>query len=375
MDGSPRLVPLVVRQRRTAIKLGSNTPQRMIRHKQSASLGSIQNQLQQHNPTTTTTSSSRSRQSSEDEGVQGPGSDGSSERESHRARDPTRRTIHSSIIPHSPTLAGTQRRPISKITEAQQPLAMESSAEEMTKRLSVDTPRASRSSKTTLRASGPSSSSKASGASSSSPAMTKSSSCSSQDEQYTPKRSSTPLKPAKTNKVLITPAAAAAAAATPMSNSNNKMGLLTPLLSPNQRFISKPLTPNYSKINHSDLELMVNGTDSDVGPSAALFLSGKKERTTSTRGRSTIKKGVGGKEEEATEATSSQRMVERPLVSEESVLVDQGGPHEAGGGAGGKKLKKSGILEKYMANSDELVRSFREIGVGFKALARHSNLP
>ncbi|PLW20029.1 hypothetical protein PCASD_13269 [Puccinia coronata f. sp. avenae] len=367
-----------VRQRRTAIKQGSNTPQRLIRHKQSASLGSIQ-----HTPT----SYSRSRQSSEEEEAaaeRGAEQDGrrhgsSGPSDERRARDPTRRSIRSSTLiasepatPRSPAIIAAtdtaQSRPSSRQTDAR-PL----SPSEL-KRLSGDTPRASRTSKTPSRGSVgskalvPCSPTLPSGLSSS------------QDwAQYTPKRSSggasasaAATKSGRSGKTLITPA-------TPQSHTSKAPHVLTghPLAySPNKRFISRPLTPNHSLVNQSDLELMVNGTDSDVGPSLAL-LSAKKERPAGKRRSVASKKPAAGDCQQ--DAAGRDLPVEEPPAAaalSSSLSPSPSSPSSTATPAppkksAGSRLGKTGILEKYMANSDELVRSFREIGVGFKALSRH----
>ncbi|WAQ83627.1 hypothetical protein PtA15_4A75 [Puccinia triticina] len=314
LDLSPHKL-FAPRQRRTALKpFTNNTPQRLIRHKQSASLGSLQ---------LPTSSTALSRQSSEDEGPSG------SEPEPRAHREPP---------------SDTPRRPSSK-------LGLHTPSER--KRLSCDTPRAARpAAKTPARQ--PKHHPRA-------PSPVRSCSSSSdgrpdQDDEegkeHTPQRrpqptplmlsatTPTPLA-TTTSKTLITPI-------TPTSSSHNNLivaGKINPssaCLSPNKRFINKPLSPVHARIYQSDLESIVNATDSDVRPNPALF-SHKKP----TLGASAAKR-------RRSVAKHPDHLLTSPPAERST-----------------RKMKKTGILEKYMANSDELVRSFKEIGVGFKALSRH----
>ncbi|OAV90745.1 hypothetical protein PTTG_28223 [Puccinia triticina 1-1 BBBD Race 1] len=314
LDLSPHKL-FAPRQRRTALKpFTNNTPQRLIRHKQSASLGSLQ---------LPTSSTALSRQSSEDEGPSG------SEPEPRAHREPP---------------SDTPRRPSSK-------LGLHTPSER--KRLSCDTPRAARpAAKTPARQ--PKHHPRAP-----SPARSCSSSSDGRPDQddeegkeHTPQRrpqptplmlsatTPTPLA-TTTSKTLITPI-------TPTSSSHNNLivaGKINPssaCLSPNKRFINKPLSPVHARIYQSDLESIVNATDSDVRPNPALF-SHKKP----TLGASAAKR-------RRSVAKHPDHLLTSPPAERST-----------------RKMKKTGILEKYMANSDELVRSFKEIGVGFKALSRH----
>jgi hypothetical protein len=190
-----------------------------------------------------------------------------------------------------------------------------------------------------------------------------------------------------TNKTLITPV-------TPTSSKHNNLivaGKLNPSSTPNKKFISKPLSPVHARIYQSDLESIVNATDSDVRPNPALF-SHKKDKSKHRRSVG-VKKSTptttppdddddGDDDDYACDdkplpTTPKQDENEdqlrspppaRPLVGPTPDVLKQsvGTPQHQQ-----RKQKKTGILEKYMANSDELVRSFREIGVGFKALSRH----
>ncbi|KAA1072894.1 hypothetical protein PGTUg99_025638 [Puccinia graminis f. sp. tritici] len=375
-----------VRQRRTAIKPASNTPQRLIRHKQSASLGSIQHQLQL--PTKAHS------QSSEDEGISGSGSADSEREGAQRARDPTRRPIRSSatFTPEPMASTDTPRRPSSRLTQATTPHIVPSSER---KRLSCDTPRATRPSAKT-----PSRNSvhlKLTPQRPASPAKAGSSSSSSHDElmiEQTPRRALSPIKLSSSrasasmtasNKTLITPV-------TPTSSKHNNLivaGKLNPSSTPNKKFISKPLSPVHARIYQSDLESIVNATDSDVRPNPALF-SNKKDKSKHRRSVG-VKKSTPTtttppdddddyacdekplpttpqQEPESGEDQLRSPLTARPIVGPTPDVLKQSvgtAQHQQ------RKQKKTGILEKYMANSDELVRSFREIGVGFKALSRH----
>ncbi|KAH9467476.1 hypothetical protein Pst134EA_011119 [Puccinia striiformis f. sp. tritici] len=363
LDTSPHKL-FKVRERRTATT-SANTPQRLIRHKQSASLGSIQASF---NPT----------QSSEEDEKNGLG--GSTQ---DRAR------------PSTVFLSGTNtpsRR--STILDHTRPSSITPSDR---KRFSVDTPKARpRPTSTPLRVNLlPSSNSRPTRLTPQH--QSSSSSASSQDEEsaYTPIKKTTtsssrhsPLLPSRSGsgsgtgligskQLLLTPV-------TPTSTNLNNLivnGFLNPstISSPNKKFINKPVLHSFNSssssttttmenhkeddqdgiINHYDLESIVNGTDSDLPTSEVIALkSARKER---------VKKHHHHvKNLEPSQDSSTSTTTPSFVVGDSKTTTNGDRGHLS------KSEIKTITLGKYMANSQELARNFQLIGVGFKHLSSSS---
>ncbi|MBW0519832.1 hypothetical protein O181_059547 [Austropuccinia psidii MF-1] len=259
------------RQRRSQAKEGANTPQRLIRHKQSASLGSIQHQLKSsHKPGSTP------RKSSTDESSSGSERDGAYR---NRNNPPIKMQVNQldPVNDKSSNALIRSRSEVSRRGFANETLLTELQSQKKNVPASLDSP---------IRS---------------------------------PVRKPLALNSITSNKI--------------GSNSNHQGS------TPSKMFVSRPRSPNVL-ISQSDLEMIVNATDSDAGATIVQ--------------KKSIKKVI---DERRSLAKFKENEINQDEEEKKKTI---------------KMKKKKGILEKYMSNSDELVKSFKEIGNGLNLLNNHS---
>lgn len=361
------------RPRRNQIQQAGNTPQRLIRHKQSASLGSIQHLSQAPASAIAT----QHRQSNEDDS--GSGSEPTGLRVV-RARDPTVRPLQlSSPVSSRPTtglglltsvattVTGPPHRPGSRLSRASSAETKSPVVESFEpKAVASDSHRLGRNSKPPSRG-GVSRGSKLTSTGEASPMLIESRPSMKEESEGSdlarPKLSAgvsqsvgAPITPSGSKSVRRS------AMTTPVST--NSKSVVNSTVSPNKRFISRPLTPNNLLINQSDLELIVNGTDSDIGVSIALSKKDKRKSLQSKKATSNLACLEDQSNSKLSGTTASPSAT--PAARKANV-----NPNVKSIGLSNLKHKKGKILEKYMSNSDQLVRSFKEIGVVGLSLLNH----
>ncbi|CAH7690376.1 expressed protein [Phakopsora pachyrhizi] len=338
LDSTPTTNKFFITKHRRALAK-DNTPQRMLRHKQSASLSSIQDRLT--NDTPVKIQPSKLNSDSSDNRVSG------SDQPQQPRRNRTDSRLRAGTPP--PILNSSNLKDRARTVQVSTPRSPFSNSTPRSPRIVVSNRRgiSSGSESENITTTTTSNNDKKLG------------NLSKQDETLeTPRASSSATREHHQNRTNSN-------ALTPMrSTVGRSLGIVTNsagnmLVSPgqNKNLLIRPSTPNM-KINQDDLEMMINEvTDGDSSEAIRRLTRSDKENAREERRLDESNHDVHHPREKGTKLSEDR---------DGSQIVAENGSGNLNGKSSrtDRKKNKEEILEKYMSNSDQLVKSFKKIGIG-----------